>query len=179
MRKALTIALLALTHSAAAWLGYNYTPSDTPPRNATFEVPAPPLIDKVLDGDTVVKNGVAFHVRGMDAPELGPWANCWAEAALAGHAKSFLEGLLFRHKWKAFESREPGGTASSIDLVRADGETIRGMMVVSGYAAQTAGRWAWCKSDGLDPVRDGDDSAPHGPSLWWPSGELLDPRASD
>jgi endonuclease YncB( thermonuclease family) len=178
MRKTLTLALLVLSHFAVAWLGYKFALSYSP-HSTAFEVAEPRPVDQVLDGDTVVKNGVAFHLLGMDAPELGPWANCWAEAALAGHARRELESLLLQGKWKVVESREPDHSVGSVELVRDDGETVRDLMVVGGYAAQTAGHWEWCKSNvGMRQVLDG-EPAPHGPSLWWPSGPVFDRRASD
>jgi hypothetical protein len=94
----------------------------------------PPPVDLVLDGDTVVRNAVAFHVLGIDAPELGPWADCWAEAALAGHAKRALESLLQLSEWKVVEFREPDHSVSSVEFVRDDGGTVSDSMVVGGYA---------------------------------------------
>lgn len=178
MKKKYTFALLAVSHFAVAWLGYKFALS-YPLHSIGVEMPESRPVDKVLDGDTVVRDGIALHVLGIDAPELGPWANCWAEAALAGHAKHQLESLLIQGSWKAVESREPDHSVVSVELVRDDGETVRDLMVVGGYAAETAGRWDWCKSNsGMQQVRQG-QPAPHGPSLWWPSGSVFDPRASD
>jgi endonuclease YncB( thermonuclease family) len=161
-----------------AWLGYEFALSYST-YGTTVEVPEFRPVGQVLDGDTIVRNGVALHVFGIDAPELGPWANCWAEAALAGHARKRLESVLLHGNWKVVESREEGSSVALAKLVRDDGETASELMVVGGYAAQTEGRWEWCKSDvGMRQVLDG-DPAPHGPNLWWPSGTVFDQRASD
>ncbi len=174
----LIAAALLLSHAAVAWLGYNFAQSHLL-HSVGIEEARSPAVDKVLDGDTVVRNGIALHVLGIDAPELGPWANCWAEAALAGHAKHQLESLLHQGNWKVVESRETDQSVTSVEFVRDDGDTLRDVMVVYGYAAETEGRWDWCKTDsGMQNVRQG-DPAPHGPSLWWPSGPVFDPRADD
>jgi endonuclease YncB( thermonuclease family) len=177
-RTLLSVAALLLSHFAVAWLGYKFAQSH-PQHSVGVEEPRSPPVDKVLDGDTVVRNGIALHVLGIDAPELGPWANCWAEAALAGHAKHRLESVLLQGTWKAIESDETDHSLASVEFVRDDGETVRDLMVVYGYAAETAGRWEWCSSNsGMQQLRQG-DPAPHGPNLWWPSGPVFDPRADD
>jgi endonuclease YncB( thermonuclease family) len=177
MRKTYTLTLLALSHCAAAWLGYRFAHSYSS-HSIAVEVPESQPIYQVLDGDTFVRNGIALHVKGIDAPELGPWANCWAEAALAGHAKTRLESALFHGNWKVVESGA-GHSVGSVDLVRDDGDTVRELMVVGGYAAETEARWEWCKTNtGMRQVLDG-EPAPHGPSLWWPTGTVFDERAND
>jgi endonuclease YncB( thermonuclease family) len=136
-----------------------------------------------LDGDTVVANGSAFHVAGIDAPELGPWAKCWAEAALAGHAREALQGLLGakdRRGWQLRDVSAPDANGKrTARLVDQKGYDIKDDMIVDGYAASTSGRWDWCGGNaGLRQVLDG-DQPPHGPNLWWPTAHMFDPRAAD
>lgn len=137
----------------------------------------------VLDGDTVVVDGSAFHVAGIDAPELGPWAKCWAEAALAGHARDNLQRLLGDTDGRGWQLRDVSAPDSqgrrTARLVDREGYDITDDMVVYGFAASTAGRWDWCGGDAtLREVLDG-DQPPHGPSLWWPTAHMFDPRAAD
>lgn len=142
-----------------------------------------PAFDGVLDGDTIVYQGRAIHIRGLDAPELGPWAKCWAEAALAGHARDHLQSLLADNKergWRLSDLSPPDeGGHRSARIVDRQGFDIVEDMTVYGYAASTIGKWDWCIKDaGLRQVLDGEEP-PHGPSLWWPTGQMFDPRASD
>ena len=56
-----------------------------------FSGPVPSMpFEQVLDGDTIVDRGRTIHIAGIDAPELGPWARCLAEAGLAGFSKVSL-----------------------------------------------------------------------------------------
>ena len=55
----------------------------------------------VLDGDTIIDRGRSIHIEGLDAPELGPWAHCWSEAALAGIPKPI---------WKPYFLKTEAGT---------------------------------------------------------------------
>ena len=138
----------------------------------------------VLDGDTVIVDGSAFHIAGIDAPELGPWAKCWAEAAFAGYARENLQRLLLdstdRRDWQLRDVSEPDSNGKrTARLVDQDGYEINDDMVVYGYAASTSGRWDWCGGNARPrEVQDG-DRPPHGPNLWWPTAHMLDPRAAD
>jgi endonuclease YncB( thermonuclease family) len=133
-----------------------------------------------LDGDTIVVGGAAVHIAGIDAPELGPWARCWAEAALAGHARTYVEATLFRKSWRAVEvepARADG--PSKVRMVSGDGDDLADLMVVGGYAARTGGRWDWCGANAnLHNPLEG-EAVPHGPNLWWPTNDVYDPRAHD
>lgn len=139
------------------------------------------VVDTVLDGDTVVKDGRSIHIRGLDAPELGPWAKCWAEAALAGVAKERLEAALFdaNRKWRMQDLRADGPDRYSARIVDKDGFEITDEMRVYGGSAITDKRWDWCS--GLVPLRvvNEEDRPPIGPQLWWPSGNVFDSRAAD
>lgn len=151
----------------------------------------------VLDGDTVVVDGSAFRVAGIDAPELGPWAKCWAEAALAGVARENLQRLLAdtnRRGWSLeewFEDAPNRGwqlrDVSKADalgrktarLIDRDGYDIIDDMIVYGYAARTTGRWNWCGQEAnLHDLLE-DERPPHGPNLWWPTAHMFDARAAD
>lgn len=135
---------------------------------------------RVLDGDTVVVAGEPFRVAGVDAPELGPWAHCWAEAALAGHAKTYVESELAEGDWRLVNiDAGANGRRTARVVRREDGEDLSDVLVVFGYAARTTGRWDWCGADAnLHQVLE-DERPPYGPNLWWPTGRVYDPRASD
>ena len=137
--------------------------------------------DRVLDGDTLLIGGNPVRIAGIDAPELGPWARCWAEAALAGHARQEVERLLAEGDWRLADMSAPdaGGRRSARVVRGSDGEDLADDLIVSGYAARTTGRWDWCGGDAsLHDPRD-NEPPPHGPNLWWPSGRMFDPRAAD
>ena len=145
---------------------------------------APPHDFRVLDGDTLLLDGAPIRVAGIDAPELGPWAQCWAEAALAGHAKDHLERALHggsaRGDWSLADESPPDSRGRrTARLVGKGGDDIADLMVVAGVAARTAGRWDWCGPDAdlHDPL-DGEPQ-PYGPSLWWPTNRMFDERAAD
>jgi endonuclease YncB( thermonuclease family) len=147
-------------------------------------VSAPGQDFRVLDGDSLLFNGVLVRVAGIDAPELGPWAKCWAEAALAGHSKSYLEQELDRGRdfggWSLAEVSKPDGAGRRrARLARGDGEDMSDLMVVYGYAARTTARWDWCGKDANlhDPLED--EPPPNGPNLWWPTAHMFDARAAD
>jgi len=119
--------------------------------SSSLEAQAPAQQFQVLDGDTVVVGGSAYRIAGIDAPELGPWAKCWAEAALAGHAKDGLERLLSDSEGRGWQLRDvsasgPGGKLEA-RLADQEGYDIIDDMVVYGYAARTTGRWDWCGED--------------------------------
>lgn len=138
----------------------------------------------VLDGDTLIFEGSHVRLSGIDAPELGPWAKCWSEAALAGHAKNYVETTLYENpeagKWKLADvSNNKSGTIKTARLIRGDGEDLTDNMVVYGYAAKTFGRWDWCgENANLHSVEEGEPQ-PYGPNLWWPTGIMFDKRAVD
>lgn len=147
-------------------------------------VSAPVREFRVLDGDTLLFGDALIKVAGIDAPELGPWAQCWAEAALAGHAKSYLERELYdglnQGGWSLADASKPDkGGRRTARLVRGDGEDMSDLMVVYGYAARTTGRWDWCGKDANlhQPLED--EPAPYGPNLWWPTAHMFDARAAD
>ncbi len=149
---------------------------------ATRFQPVPPGM-VVLDGDTVVVDGSAFRIAGIDAPELGPWAKCWAEAALAGHARDSLERLLGDTDGRGWQLRDVSAPDAegkrTARVVDREGYDITDDMVVYGYAASTTGKWDWCGENAdLRQVLDG-DQPPHGPNLWWPTAHMFDPRAAD
>ncbi|HEU0100645.1 MAG TPA: hypothetical protein VFQ67_17940 [Allosphingosinicella sp.] len=138
---------------------------------------------RVLDGDTLLFGGTLVRLAGIDAPELGPWAKCWAEAALAGHSRAYLEAELHRRDhgdWSLSGASAPDPAGRRVaGLVRKDGEDMADLMVVYGYAARTTGKWDWCgRGPGLrQPLED--DPPPHGPGLWWPTAHMYDARAAD
>lgn len=133
----------------------------------------------MLDGDTIVDHGKAIHIRGMDAPELGPWAKCWAEAALAKVAKDVLEAKLLEKRWHISDPRKEANGLTSADLIDQEGYSIVDEMQVGGLAAATTGHWSWCTNAPPLHAVEEDEKPPIGPQLWWPSGKVFDPRAAD
>ncbi len=177
MKRSTQILLLTGSHFLAGLLGFiiSYQPLN--------DVLSGPILSpsfEVLDGDTVLNDGKALHIRGMDAPELRPWSRCWAEAALAGFAKESLEReLLYEGKWKLAEMRTDNAGRNDARLVTEDGYDIADTMRVNGVAAITDAKWDWC-----GPISDVSSKAqletsPHSPQVWSPSGALYDPRAAD
>lgn len=185
MRRPIRIVLAVLGLAGCTILGFVAGQlSSAPAAFADVGLAVPSIaFDGALDGDTIIDEGRAVHIRGMDAPELGPWAKCWAEAALAGHARDNLQSLLNDNdrrgwRWRNLSRVDEKGNWSA-HVVDRQGFDIVDSMVVSGFAAKTAVRWDWCgKDSGLRQVMDG-DKPPHGPSLWWPTGRMYDPRALD
>ncbi len=151
-----------------------------PRREAEHPKFVPPIrIGTVLDGDTVVVDGTAIHIRGIDAPELGPWAHCWAEAELAGFSRQALESELVGPKWKLVDRMTDKAGTVSARFVDAKGFDLTDNLRVEGYAALTDQRWDWCGTHAnLHDPQIG-EQAPEGPQLWWPSGNMYDARAND
>jgi endonuclease YncB( thermonuclease family) len=144
-------------------------------RASTSEVPSSDASRiEVLDGDTLVVEGEVVRLADVDAPELAPNAQCWAEAALAGHAKSAVEGYLHevRRSWRVTQprGRDPNGHLIA-SLTRNDGEDLADLLVVYGHAARST-EWDWCGEVG-------DMRANEGPNLWYPPDERIDVRAHD
>jgi endonuclease YncB( thermonuclease family) len=146
-------------------------------------VSAPRQKIEVLDGDTLIFEGQVLRIRGIDAPEVGPWAKCWAEAALGGASRNELESLLKGQRdktWKLSNPSQPDARGSiTANLVTDRGDDVSDSMIVYGYAAKTDGTWNWCGTDQSlhDPLQN--EPSPHGPNLWWPSGQMFDKRAAD
>jgi endonuclease YncB( thermonuclease family) len=179
VKKSRLIPLLAISHLVALSVGYQSARLVMMSDFGSVGGRVAPAVDKVLDGDTVVKDGVAYHVRGIDAAELGPWANCWAEAALAGFSKDQLERTLSKGAWSLVDPRADKVGRMSARLLDARGYDIADTMRVYGGAAETDQRWNWCGKDAaLHAVLDG-EKPPRGPQLWWPSGDVFDSRTDD
>jgi hypothetical protein len=136
--------------------------------------------EEVLDGDTIVDHERAIHISDLDAPELGPWAHCWAEAALAGVAKSQLETTLTEDRgWHLVDVRRTAANRYIGRVLDRAGVSIADDMSVFGGAARTAKLWNWCNPDPKMRSPSDGESLPHGPTLWWPTGAKYDPRAAD
>jgi endonuclease YncB( thermonuclease family) len=179
VKKSRLIPLLAISHLVALSVGYQSARLVMMSDFGSVGGRVAPAVDKVLDGDTVVKDGVAYHVRGIDAAELGPWANCWAEAALAGFSKDQLERTLSKGAWSLVDPRADKVGRMSARLLDARGYDIADTMRLYGGAAETDQRWNWCGKDAaLHAVLDG-EKPPRGPQLWWPSGDVFDSRTDD
>ena len=136
--------------------------------------------EQVLDGDTIVDRGRAIHIAGIDAPELGPWAQCWAEAALAGFSKDRLEISLTKNRgWHIVDLKKGSDGRLTGRILDKDGYDIADDMHVDGGAALTSGHWDWCKTDPKMHNPEEGERSPIGPQLWWPSGLVFDKRAAD
>lgn len=150
--------------------------------NDDYPLPAAPRQDiKVLDGDSLVFEGQWIRVRGIDAPELGPWAKCWAEAGLGGASRDTLERAIYsKGPWLLVQPGQADERGMVVaGLVSEDGEDLAGYMGVHGYAANTDGKWDWCGLDADLHSPSQDDPRPHGPNLWWPTNHMFDERAGD
>lgn len=170
----LSVTALLASHSLIAGTAVFIASDDSD--NLSFEKP---FFERVLDGDTIVVEGKAIHIRNIDAPELGPWASCWAEAALAGAAKSQLETELQGSEWQLVDVKQDADGTLTGRVLDQEGYDIADNMRVYGYAAMTEGRWDWCGQDDPFPEPRQSGQAPLGPNLWWPSNHMYDPRAGD
>lgn len=151
--------------------------------DAPIQIRAPSHDMRALDGDTLLFDGKLVRIAGIDAPELGPTAKCWAEAALGGEARNALASAIEApgaRDWQLSETSGPDAAGRiQANLVTKDGGDLRDHLVVYGYAARTKGSWNWCGPDpGLHSPRE-DEAPPHGPNMWWPSEEMYDRRAAD
>lgn len=177
-RRAIRAIVLALSAISLLAIGFGLGVSAV-----TIEqrFPIPPMpFDSVLDGDTIVADGKAIHIDDLDAPELGPWAHCWAEAALAGVAKSELEEILLQDRgWHLASVQRDNLGRYSARIVDKDENSIADDMRVYGGSAMTSGRWNWCDVDPKMRSPLEGERPPIGPNLWWPTGEKFDPRAKD
>lgn len=141
--------------------------------------PTYPIRDiKVLDGDTLIFEGRWIRVRGIDAPELRPWADCWAEAGLGRASFHALVEAIQSEDWSVVRA-DPADEHGMVvaDLINEDGEDLAYDMVRYGYAAKTDGQWDWCgRNSYMGPPAQGDRS---GPDIWWPRDHGFDERAND
>ena len=89
---------------------------------------------EVLDGDTLVFEGRWVRIRGIDAAELGPWANCWSEAALGGASRAALEQMLWEEGPWRLSSVTPTGDQGMVvaDVLGPGGADLADSMAVSG-----------------------------------------------
>jgi endonuclease YncB( thermonuclease family) len=132
----------------------------------------------VLDGDTLLVEAKPVRLAGIDAPELGPKAKCWAEAALAGQAREQVIQMLGDGDWRLVGlAPHSNGTATARAIRLSDGEDLGDYLVTYGFAARTSEKWDWC---GQSPnLRAAPQAGRYGPNLWWPTGEVFDQRAFD
>jgi endonuclease YncB( thermonuclease family) len=136
---------------------------------------------EVLDGDTLIFEGQWVRVRGIDAPELGPWAACWSEAGLGGASRDVMLGAISSYApWSLTRPSSPDERGMvTADLVSEDGGDLADHMTVYGYAASTDGEWDWCGTDADLHSPGQHEPRPHGPNLWWPTNHMFDERAGD
>lgn len=126
----------------------------------------------VLDGDTIRVGDEVVRIAGVDAAELPPWSECWAEAALADRSKKAAEGLLEgnlgRQGWRITNQRGRNARGYLIaSLTRDDGQDFAEEMNVHGQVA-IADDWDWCGP----PENLRDDN---GPNLWFPTDDRHEP----
>jgi endonuclease YncB( thermonuclease family) len=147
---------------------------------ASLPSPIPGMgFERVLDGDTVVDYGRAVHIRGVDAPELGPWAQCWAEASLAGAAKNALESILLERRYRLINVRNYENGHLEGNLIDPEGYDIADELRVGGFAAASNSKWDWCGAKPTQISIDDGKISQIAPNLWWPSNQMYDPRAAD
>ena len=137
----------------------------------------------VLDGDTLLVGSEVVRLAGVDAPELPPRSKCWAEAALAGNAKQYVESMVSAANiglpgnsgaWRVTKKvgRDAHGHLLA-SLTRDDGEDMADVLVFYGRAARAISlKWDWCGTPGN--LRNND-----GPNLWYPTDDKIDKRADD
>ncbi len=103
-----------------------------------------------------------------------------AEAALAGHAKQYLERELSDGDWRLVGIiNSANGTTTARVIRSGDGQELSDVLIAYGYAARSNGRWDWCGENANLHHVLADESPPHGPNLWWPAGDVFHARASD
>jgi endonuclease YncB( thermonuclease family) len=140
--------------------------------NGADPIQAPIQPIQVLDGDTFIIGPDVVRLAGVDAPELAPMANCWAEAALATRAKVIAESELNAAGtvWRVVEHRGHNDDGHLIaSLKNADGDDLGAILVVRGVAAAQED-WDWC-------AVENEFDAEGQPTIW--AGPRLDPRALD
>jgi len=177
--KAWTVTVLIATHALVAAATYAVTVQTLiAPGTVTIIDDDPTTnFDKVLDGDTVVVDGEAIKIRGVDAPDLGPWARCWAEAIAARESMLTLENELRIHNYEvAGRMVDPHGKVSARFIQEGQFDISDPMKVYMAGAA-VDGKWDWCGTTAK--LTPGSEKPTPAPNLWWPSGEMYDPRAAD
>ena len=106
-----------------------------------FSGPVPSMpFEQVLDGDTIVDRGRTIHIAGIDAPELGPWARCLAEAGLAGFSKEQFEAILTNNRgWHIVDLKKGNDGRITGKIINTDGNNVAEDMNTYGGAAMTSG----------------------------------------
>jgi micrococcal nuclease len=107
---------------------------------------------RVIDGDTVVIDGVKIRIERIDTPET--WrARCAAELALGQKAKARLSELLAGRDI-SYEGKKLDRWGRTLGTVYADGEDVGEILIAEGLAVRwrrgpkaKAERMAkWCPS---------------------------------
>lgn len=108
--------------------------------------PRPSTFVTVIDGDTLSVRGKAFHIEGIDAPNLPPHARCWSEAALAVQAANMVSDHIAgmdRLVMGDYGEDRFGRTIGRV--ITRSGQTLGDALVAAGVAAQTEDQtWDWC-----------------------------------
>lgn len=100
----------------------------------------------VIDGDTVIVQGVIIRIEDIDAPETGR-AKCASEATLGKRATNRLMELMNAAPVAAVDDggRDEDRYGRKLRVLMQDGESVGGRLVREGLARPWTGRrQPWC-----------------------------------
>ena len=110
-------------------------------------------------------------------PHTSPLGAMWAEAMAARESMLTLENELKGHEYKMVDRVVDKGGKVSARFISEGQYDISDTMKVYTAGAAVDGKWDWCgKTVKLTP---GSQKPTAAPNLWWPSGDVYDPRAAD
>lgn len=98
----------------------------------------------VIDGDTVVADGVHYRIEAMDAPETGARAHCLAERRLGALAKAHAETLVASARTIDIEPHGLDRYGRTLARLRIDGADFASAMIDAGYAQPWPRVEPWC-----------------------------------
>lgn len=117
----------------------------TPGVALTSTAGAAPGRTRVIDGDTLLLNGVTYRVANIDTPETGPRAQCDSERARADAATRHARALLARANVIAPEPQRLDRYGRVVALISLDGRDFGDLMMAAGHARPWRGRREpWC-----------------------------------
>jgi len=121
---------------------------------ATLAIPAlaAPRIE-VVDGDTILVDGVSWRLLGFDTPEI-EHAWCEGERRLGILAKQRLEMLVRERAPALVDSGRTDRHRRVLGTLTLDGRDVAEIMIAEGYARPYAGarRKGWCSRDSRDDM---------------------------
>lgn len=106
---------------------------------------------QVIDGDTLKIRGERIRISNLDAPELPPGAECWAEAGLAIAAADRLQEFVNIARSIEIERRGRDQYGRTLARVSLNGHDVGEALIKLGLASGWTGRrWDWCGSPRYD-----------------------------